>query len=239
MIQTKTIAYSSGTIDFHGFLAQKLTDTPSSRPGVLVAHAWGGRDSFAENKARLLAEMGYTALAIDLYGKGAKGSNPEENAALMKPLMENRNELQSRMALGLETIKQIPGVDASRIAAIGFCFGGLAVLDLARTGANFRGAVSFHGLLTPPDNIPKPAIRAAILALHGYDDPMATPEQLAGFADELTMAGADWQIHAYGGTVHAFTNPEAHNPDFGTVYNERAATRAWESMQRFLDEVLK
>lgn len=238
-IQTQQLIYSSDTLHFHGFLAETSPGDKDLKPGVLVVHAWGGRDDFAEEKARALADMGYIALAVDLYGEGRRGANPEENAALMQALMQDRATLQQRMQLALETLRKVPGVDPCRTAAIGFCFGGLAVLDLARTGADIRGVVSFHGLLTPPDNTTDIPISASILALHGYDDPMAPPAQLVQFAEELTHAGADWQIHAYGGTVHAFTNPEAHNPDFGTVYSDRANRRAWESMQRFLAEVLE
>ena len=157
----------------------------------------------------------------------------------MSPFMEDRALLQGRMIAALETVRQQPEVDAARVAAIGFCFGGLCVLDLARSGADLNGVVSFHGLFMPPGNSNAKKIRAKVLVLHGYDDPMATPEQMLGLANELTLAEADWQIHAYGGTVHAFTNPVANDPGFGTVYKEAADRRSWQSMGNFLEEVLK
>ncbi|HNU20621.1 MAG TPA: dienelactone hydrolase family protein, partial [Hydrogenophilus thermoluteolus] len=130
-----------------------------------------------------------------------------------------------------------PEVDPEKVAAIGFCFGGLSVLDLARVGAPVKGVVSFHGLFTPPGNTTDNKITAKVLALHGWDDPMAKPDAVLAFAKEMTDAGADWQLHAYGHTMHAFTNPEANDPDFGTVYNAKADARSWQAMQNFLAEL--
>ena len=132
--------------------------------------------------------------------------------------------------------RNIPQADASRVAAMGFCFGGMSVLELARSGADVAGVVSVHGILAPGD-VDNEEVRASVLCLHGHDDPMAPPEQVLAFETEMSDAGADWQIHVYGGTVHAFTNPAANNPDFGTVYNERAARRAWQSLYNFFDEI--
>lgn len=237
-ICTRTIDYSHDGVLLEAVLAWDDT-TLAPRPAVMVSHAWGGRDEFAVNKASALADLGYVGFALDLYGKGVLGSGPEENAKLMGPLMENRALLQARLLTALDTVRQQPEVDAHRIAAIGYCFGGLCVLDLARSGADIKGVVSFHGLLTPPGNLAGQRISAKALVLHGYDDPMATPEQMLGLAEELTQAGCDWQIHAYGGTVHAFTNPKANDPSFGTVYREIADHRSWQSMGNFLEEVLK
>lgn len=237
-IQTRPIEYVHNGVVLEGFFAWDNTaDAP--RPGVLVSHAWAGRDEFARDKAVALAELGYAGFALDMYGKGIVGSGTEENARLMAPFMDDRALLQSRQIAALDTLKAQPEVDPRRTAAIGFCFGGLCVLDLARSGAFLQGVVSFHGLFTPPGNAGANPIKAKVLALHGYDDPMATPEQLLGLANELTQAGADWQIHAYGGTVHAFTNPRANDPAFGTVYQPTADRRSWQSMRNFLSEVLE
>jgi dienelactone hydrolase len=130
-------------------------------------------------------------------------------------------------------------VDESRVAAIGFCFGGLCVLDLARSGADINGVASFHGLLTPPPDSDDARISSKVLVMHGWDDPMATPEHLVALGRELTRKEADWQFHAYGNTMHAFTNPLADNPDFGTVYQADADRRSWASMKAFLSEVLQ
>jgi dienelactone hydrolase len=236
-LQTKTVDYRHADTHLEGFLAY---DDARARPlpTVMIAHAWVGRDDFACEKARKLATLGYAAFALDMYGKGILGSGPEENARLMQPFMHDRGLLQERMTAALETVRGLPQVDARRVAAIGFCFGGLCVLDLARSGADLQGVVSFHGLFTPPDNTESRKIKAKVLALHGNDDPMVPPEQVQAFAGELTAAGADWQIHVYGGTMHAFTNPRANDPGFGTVYQEAADRRSWQSMQNFLAEVL-
>jgi dienelactone hydrolase len=145
--------------------------------------------------------------------------------------------MQSRLLNIAKVAKEQPEVDSSKVAAIGFCFGGLCVLDIARTGADLNGVVSFHGLFMPPGNTGGKKIKAKVLALHGWDDPMATPDQVTALGKELTDAGADWQLHAYGGTMHAFTNPDANDPDFGTVYNAAADTRSWTAMKNFLAEI--
>lgn len=236
-IVTQTIDYHQGAAALEGYLAyDDALATPL--PAVMIAHAWGGRDEFVCDKARRLAELGYAGFALDLYGKGIVGSGPEQNAQLMQPFMMDRGLLQARMLKSLDTVKQLPQVDANRIAAMGFCFGGLCVLDLARSGAELRGVISFHGLFVPPADLVTQPIRAKVLALHGYDDPMVPPAQVTALAQELTAAGADWQIHLYGRTLHAFTNPIANDPAFGTVYDAAADRRSWESLQAFLREVL-
>lgn len=207
-------------------------------PGVLISHAWGGRGEFECEKARMLAGLGYCAFALDLYGQGVLGADTEENARLMKPFVEDRAMLQSRLTAALETFAGQPEVDADRIAAIGFCFGGLCVLDIARIGAAVRGVVSLHGLFVPPGNTAGNKITAKVLALHGHDDPMVPVEMVNALEQELTEAGADWQIHVYGNTMHAFTNPAANDPGHGTVYNPVAARRAWVVTEDFLEEVL-
>ncbi len=211
--------------------------TRAPRPGILVSHAWGGRSAFEDGKADALATLGYTAFALDLYGQGRRGHNPEENAALMQPFLDDRPMLQRRMHAALAALRDQPDVDAGRIAAIGFCFGGLCVLDLARSGADVAGVVSLHGLFAAPGNTTGNRIRAKVLALHGWDDPMATPDAVTSLAAELTSMGADWQLHAYGNTMHAFTNPAASDRERGTVYDAKADRRAWQALTAFLDEL--
>ncbi len=235
-IISNTVDYLDQDTLLEGFFAFD-DQIEGQRPVVLIAHAWGGRDSFVEDKAKKLAEQGYLGFALDMYGKGVLGSGPEENSRLMQPFMDDRALLQQRILAALTAVKQLPWADNHKIAAIGFCFGGLCVLDLARTGADIAGVVSFHGLFVLPDNLPQPEIKAKVLILHGHDDPMTPAEQVSGIQDEMTKAGADWQMHIYGQTMHAFTNPVANDPDFGTVYHPTADKRSWQSLLNFLDEI--
>ncbi|NNL63016.1 MAG: dienelactone hydrolase family protein [Woeseiaceae bacterium] len=235
-LQHRLVEYSDGDTVLEGRLAWD-DSVAGPRPGVLVAHAWGGRSEFEDGKADALAGLGYAALALDLYGKGVRGSGPDENAALMQPFLDDRGMLQRRMLVSLATLREQPEIDAARVAAIGFCFGGLCVLDIARTGEDVAGVVSFHGLFAAPGNTDGNTIRARVLALHGWDDPMGPPESVQGLAAELSSMGADWQLHAYGNTMHAFTNPAANDKNMGTVYNASADRRSWRAMQNFLDEL--
>ncbi len=235
-IQTRLVEYKDHDRDLEAYLA--WDDSSSDRrPGVLIAHAWAGRGELEENKAERLAELGYVGFALDLYGKGVQGSNPEQNMALMQPLLDDRTLLQRRMQLALDVFRKQKEVDGERVAAMGFCFGGLCVLDLARTGADVLGVASFHGLFGSPGNTGDNRISAKVLVMHGWDDPMATPDQVLSLADELSTMGADWQLHAYGNTQHAFSNPAADDADMGTVYNADADRRSWQSLQLFLAEI--
>ncbi len=235
-IQTRLIEYQHDDVTLQGEMA--WDDAQSSAPAVLVAHTWAGRTAFEGNKARMLAEMGYVGFAIDMYGKGVVGEGVEACSALMTPLAKDRALLQSRVATAADAIRLEPEVKAAPLAAIGFCFGGMCVLDLARTRDDIAGVVSFHGLLGAPDNIEQPVISARVLVLHGYEDPMADPDAMRAFCDEMTAAGCDWQLHAYGQTQHAFTNPAANSEAMGTVFNATAADRSFASMSSFLKEVL-
>lgn len=235
-IQTRTIDYQDGEVDLQGYLAWDDA-VEGKRPGVMIAHAWAGRSGFENGKAEELAKLGYVGFALDNFGKGILGRNTEENSALIQPFLDDRAMLQGRLQIALDVLKGLDEVDASRVAAIGFCFGGLCVLDLARTGTDLAGVVSFHGLFGSPGNTAGNKIKAKVLALHGWDDPMAPPDQVVSLAEELSSMGADWQLHGYGNTMHAFTNPQANDPDFGTVYNPDADRRSWNAMQNFLSEI--
>lgn len=208
------------------------------RPCVLISHAWAGQSDFERSKAEKLAELGYLGFAVDVYGKGKRGSTMDENAKLMQPFLDDRKLLLSRLKAALEAAKNHPMVDAKRIAIMGYCFGGLCALDLARAAdPALIGAVSFHGLFTPPNIGKQEEMKAKVLILHGYDDPMAKPDSVLAVARELTEAKADWQLHAYGNTVHAFTNPEANMPEHGIMYNSAADHRSWTAMENFLAEI--
>lgn len=207
------------------------------RPAIMIAHAFSGRGPLECAKAEALANLGYVGIALDNYGKGVLGKNPEESSALMAPFLQDRAFLQGRLLAGLDMTRSLPEVDAANVAAMGFCFGGLCVLDLARIGADLKGVASFHGLFTPPGNTDGRRIKAKVLVLHGWDDPMATPDRVLQLADELTAGGADWQIHGYGNTMHAFTNPAANDAGRGTVYQADADRRSWQSLLEFLREI--
>ncbi|MGR8949928.1 MAG: dienelactone hydrolase family protein [Gammaproteobacteria bacterium] len=208
-------------------------------PAVMISHTWRGRSDFECDKARTLAALGFVGFAIDMYGKGVLGQTPDESATLMQPFMDDRAKLQGRMLAALEALKAQEEADTDKVVAAGYCFGGLCVLDLARTGVDIAGVASFHGLLQPPGNLSEQKIRSKVLILHGNDDPMAPTEHVVEIQKELTAAGADWQLHNYGNTMHAFTNPQANDPDFGTVYSEKADQRSWRSFIRFLDEAFE
>lgn len=238
-MHTETIEYLDGDTLLEGYVV--WDDTISgSRPGVLVAHDWTGRRDFATRKADEMAARGYVGFALDMYGKGVFGvdGDVEGNSALMGPLASDRAALRARMEAALNTIKNLDVVDNSKIGAMGYCFGGMCVLELARAGAEVGGVISIHGIFTPGE-VPNEDISARVLCLHGQDDPMVPPEQVLDFENEMTAAGADWQMHSYGGTVHAFTNPDANDPDFGAVFNPVADRRATQSIQNFWSEVFE
>lgn len=235
-IRHRLIDYSDGDVLLEGRLSHDDA-IAGPRPGVLVSHTIAGRGPLEENKAERLAEAGYAAFALDLYGKGVRGETLEENRALMDAQLADRAAMQRRLLVSLSTMRDQEEVDAGRCAAIGFCFGGLCVLDIARTGEDLAGVVSFHGLLGAPGNTAGNRILSRVLVLHGWDDPMATPESVDALAAEMSAMGADWQLHAYGNTMHAFTNPAANDRDRGTVYDAVADRRAWQAMLNFFDEL--
>ena len=237
MLQERTIDYQHNGAQLEGFLAYDDA-TPGPLPGVLISHAWAGREKLECDKARALAEHGYAGFALDLYGKGVIGSDAEENTKLMQPFLDDRIMLQSRLTTSLDTFRSQPEVDASRIVAMGFCFGGLCVLDLARIGAGVRGVASFHGIFTPPGNTTGNPITAKVLVLHGHRDPMVPVDEVIKLENELVEAGADWQIHVYGNAMHSFTNPAANDPSFGTMYDVDTDRRSWQTLLNFLDEVI-
>jgi dienelactone hydrolase len=223
----------------HGDLALEALLVPAGegpRPAVLIFPTIMGRSDLELGFARRLAGLGYTAMTADLYGR--VGLPREQCREAMNALLGDRPLLQERLLAVLEAFRAQPEVDPGWVAAIGYCFGGLCALDLARTGADLAGVASFHGLFTPPGNREGTPVRARVLALHGWDDPMVPPQAVEALAAELTGAGADWQIHAYGGVMHGFTNPAANAPENGVQYNAAADRRSWAALDAFLAEVL-
>jgi dienelactone hydrolase len=235
-MHTQKINYLHGDTHCEGFMAY---GDEKKRPLVLVVHDWTGRNAHAENKAQLMTQWGYVGFAVDMYGEGRNGQNTDEKRSLMEPLMSDRNIIRQRLTAAITAAKKFPFVEAEKIAIIGFCFGGLCALELARSGDSILGAVSVHGLLHQDSKLQSKPISAKILALHGYDDPMVPPDQIINFAHEMTACKADWQCHLYGNTMHAFTNPLANDKNFGTVYNPVADKRAFDTISHFLKEIFE
>jgi dienelactone hydrolase len=232
-MKTETVNYQATDIELEGYLAYPDEE---QAPLVLIAHTWAGKDDFVHERAEDLAALGYVGFAVDMYGNGKVGSDTEENQSLMEPLLSDRDVLKDRIISALHFGKSLPGVDPNKVAAIGYCLGGLVVLDLARSGEDFQGVVSFHGLLMESD-ISEKGIQAKLLVLHGERDPMVPLDMVDAFQKEMTAADADWQLHSYGGTYHAFTKPDANDPSLGTQYNQSASERSWKSMQNFFEEI--
>ncbi len=237
-VKTEVVEYRHGDVVLEGYLAYDDAQ-PGKRPGVAVFHAWRGHDEYVRGRARQLAEQGYVAFAADMYGKGVRAKDHVEAGKLSGAFRADRELMRARAGASVERLRAHPRVDATRIAAIGYCFGGTAVLELARSGADLAAVVSFHGALdTPHPEKSKP--KARILVCHGADDPHVPPERVAAFADEMRRAKADWELIQYGGAVHSFTEREAgSDPTKGVAYHERADRRSWESMLSLFEEAFE
>lgn len=243
---TRTFEYTNNSDTFEGFISYK--DQTEKRPVVIIFHDWSGCTEFSREKAEYFANKGYVGLAVDLYGKGIRGSKTDStiNQNLMAPFIENRELIIKHYDTVINAIKKLDYVDHNKIAVIGFCFGGLCALDIARTKSNLLAAISVHGLLFPPNLKTKDNISANVLVLHGNNDPMVPIEQVISFQKEMSEKKADWQLHTFGNTLHAFTNPDANSPEFnpegnppsfGVQYNQAANARTWVLCHEFLKEV--
>lgn len=237
-ISTHAATYKHHGMEFDLYIAQPEKIT-TALPAIFIAHAWDGLNAPIENIAQRVAQLGYIAVAVDVYGKGIRGEPMGDNSHLMNPLLENRGVLRDRLQAGYTAIREMQTVDATRMGAIGYCFGGLCVLDLARSVPQYlRGVVSFHGGLTGSNLTHTQPIEASILIEHGWDDPLVPTDDYLAFAKEMDERQADWQAHIHGGAVHAFTFEGANMPENGIKYHEAAARRSWQSMINFFDEVL-
>ncbi len=238
-IKTQTIEYKQGDAVLEGFLAYDDA-VLGKRPAVLVVHTWTGVGDFVRERTAQLAKMGYVAFAPDIYGKGVHPNPPVESGREMKKYTDNRLLLRARVLAGLDVLRANPLTDTGKLLAIGFCFGGTGVLELARSGADVLGIVSFHGgPLTSPTPEDDKNIKGRVLALHGADDPLVPPPEVAAFEKEMRDAKVDWQLVSYGNTVHAFTDPGAGGDNSkGAAYNEKADKRTWIAMQDFFGEIL-
>ena len=242
-MHTETIEYQQNGTTLRGYLVYDET-VKTPRPAVMVAHAWKGQDEFARNKAKALAELGYIGFAIDIYGNGKEVKTNQEAIQLMKPLFLDRKLLQDRLKAGFETIKRQSMVDPKRIGGIGFCFGGLAILELFRSGVDLRGVVTFHAGFSnfmgdiKAKTVPiAKDIRGSLLILHGYNDPFVSPRDIQTLQQELSEQNIDWQMNIYSQTYHAFTDPDANDKAAGVLFNPRTNARTWRSMKNFFEEV--
>ena len=234
---TKTVEYRQDGTVCKGFLAYDDA-FKGKRPGVVVVPEWWGLNDFARSKAEQLAGLGYVALAADIYGNGTVTKDPKEAGRLAGEMRGNQPLLRARAQAALKTLAATPAVDPKRLAAIGFCFGGTTVLELAYSGADLKGVVSFHGGLTSPQPEELKDIKAAILVLHGADDPRVKVEAIAAFQKAMRQGGIDWQMVYFGDAVHAYMNPEAGSDKAaGVAYNARAARRSWQYLRDFFKEI--
>ncbi len=231
LIKTRAVEYKDGDVVLQGWAAWE-DGFKDSRPGILVVHEWKGHGPYARRRAEQLAKLGYTAFAVDMYGKGVFAKDHEEAGKLAGVFFKDRSLMRQRALAGLEELRKLPFVDKSKLGAIGYCFGGTTVLELARAGTDLKGVASFHGNLTTP----MPAAerpKASILVLHGAEDASVNPG-VPGFLEEMRAVNADWVLTQYGGAVHSFTVPEAgSDPSKGAAYNKEADERSWDAMQSF------
>jgi dienelactone hydrolase len=230
-----SFTYHDAETQCEGYIAVPAGAGP--HPAVLIAHNWAGQSDADNGIADRLAAMGYAGIAIDVYGKGVRGDLQGDNSALMGVWTADRAALRRRLLAAVTAAAADPRIDANRIAFIGYCFGGLCALDVARSGdGRVKGVASFHGVYAPAGLAAEP-ITAKVLVLHGWDDPMTPPDATVALGHELTAAGADWQLYAYGNTMHAFTFPQANNPAGGIMYNPAADRRSWQALTNFLTEI--
>jgi dienelactone hydrolase len=235
---TRDVDYRCEEVNLRGYLSWNESAEP--RPGVLVFHEGLGLGEFAMERARRLAGLGYVALAADMFGERRQARNLQEVTTLVGGLRAEPTRLRARGRAALETLAALPQVDAQRLVAIGFCFGGSVVLELARAGADLKAVVSFHGVLATKMPAVTGGVKASVLVLTGADDPLAPPDQVADFENEMRSAAVrDWQVISYGNTLHGFTNPAADGSMLrSALYNAQADRRSWASMQSLFDEVL-
>lgn len=244
-VRTERVEYTVGGEVFEGVLAyDDAAGDQARRPGVLVCHEWWGNNEYSASRARQLAELGYVAFALDLYGKGKATTDPKQAGAWAGQLRSDPKLVRERAAAGLKVLAENERVDRTRLAVIGYCMGGTVALELARSGlehtGNLRAVVAFHASNLAAKNADDNRnIKGSVLVCHGAADPMVEQSQLDGFREQMEAAGVDWQLIAYGGAVHAFTNPAADKAGLkGVAYQEAADRRSWAAMRDLFREKL-
>jgi len=241
-IEGREVSYSSDGVVMKGYLAYDKSIS-GKRPGVLVVHEWWGLNDYARKRARMLAGLGYVALAVDMYGGGKQAAHPDDAGKFSSELMKNFDVAKKRFGAAMDVLKEQPSVDPHKIAAIGYCFGGGVVLNMAREGVDLSGVASFHGILTAVSPARQGVAKAKILVLHGADDEFTTPEQVAAFKQEMKDAGVDLDFISYPGARHSFTNPDAdkYAKEFNLPlgYNAEADRKSWEELKKFLGRIFR
>jgi dienelactone hydrolase len=236
-IKTEVVEYKVGDTTLQGFLAYDDSNT-KPRPGILLIHDWMGVSDYAESRAKQLAELGYVAFAADIYGKGVRPANPKEAGGLAGKYKDDRALYRERLKAGLAQLTGNKLVAPGQVAAIGYCFGGTGVLELARSGADLKGVVTFHGGLSTPTPQDAKNIKCPLLILHGADDPFVKPDEVAAFKKEMDDASVKYHFIAYPGAVHSFTRPDAGNDNSkGAAYNEEADHKSWAEMKKFFGKI--
>ncbi len=241
-VVTKEVPYKDGNVSLTGYYAYD-DSTPRPRPGVIVIHEWWGHNAYAQRRAEQLAELGYAAFAVDMYGTGKTAGNPEEAQKLSKPFYENRSLMDSRAMAGLNKLKTMPNVDGSRMSAVGYCFGGTVALEMARRGEDLRGVVSLHGGLATPERAEPGRVKAQVLVLNGGADEMVKEQERNNFVAEMKAAGVSFKNIVYPDATHAFSNPKAteigNRFNIPVAYNENADKKSFEEEKNFLARVFK
>lgn len=241
-IRGEEVSYDADGVSLKGYIAYDA-NARGKHPGVLVVHEWWGHDDYARMRARMLAEMGYTALAVDMYGDGKQASHPEDARKFMMAVFNNMEAGKARFMAAKKLLEDHKSTDKTKIAAIGYCFGGAIVLQMARSGLDLKGVASFHGNLSTQAPAKPGMIKAKVLVMNGEDDPFASAEQIAAFKKEMSDAGADMKFINYPGAKHSFTNPAAtargKQFELPLAYNEKADKESWAELDRFLKQVFK
>ncbi|MEM7434354.1 MAG: dienelactone hydrolase family protein [Myxococcota bacterium] len=239
-IQTEEVSYTAGDTTLKGYVAWDANQK-GPRPGVLVVHEWWGHGDYVRKRARMLAELGYTALALDMYGDGKQADHPDDAMKFMTEVVSNMGVAKARFDAAYELLKAHGTTNPDAIAAIGYCFGGAVALHMARFGVDLAGVVSFHGNLATEAPAKKGSVKGKLLVLHGADDALVPAEQVSGFKTEMDAAEVDYEFVEYPGAKHAFTNPAAtaKNEKYGIPlgYDEAADQQSWQRMVEFLEAV--
>jgi dienelactone hydrolase len=238
-IKERPFEYHDGSQNLEGVIVEDVA-VKGIRPAVLIVHDWMGISDDTKQRAHMLAEMGYVAFAADIYGKGVRPKDASEAMNLAKTYKADQALMRSRATAALQVLQSNIAVDRSKIAVIGYCFGGTVALELARSGAPLAGVVTFHGGLATSSPNDAKNIKGKILVLHGADDPYVNADEVKAFEDEMRAGGVDWQLTKYSGAVHAFTIKNAGDDNSkGAAYNERADKRSWQAMKDFFAEIFK